>query len=99
LSLHGRHQWTLSHLNTGHRFLAVNAKSSTDAKRIAGLVLDQVDWEGIRDLDEFGRKDPEWLARLLGIKHTLGGDWLEFPNPAMNDPANVVMMDRKMTKQ
>jgi hypothetical protein len=82
----GRHQWTLSHLNTGHRFLTVNAKSSNDAKRVASLVLKAVDWEGLKELEDFAEKDPEWLARLLGIKHTLGDDWLEFPVPAMNDP-------------
>jgi hypothetical protein len=41
----------------------------------------------------------ECIARLLGIKHTLGGDWLDLANPAMNDPVNIVMLDRKMTKQ
>jgi hypothetical protein len=49
-------------------------------------------WTGITRPDEFAEKDPDWIARLLGIKHTLGGDWMEFPNPTMNDPANIVMM-------
>jgi hypothetical protein len=49
--------------------------------------------------DEFAEKDPEWIGRLLGIKHALGGDWMEGPNPAMNDPSNIVTMDRKMTQQ
>jgi hypothetical protein len=45
--------------------------------------------------DEFAEKDPEWIARLLGIKHTLGGDSIESLNLAMNDPANIIMMPRK----
>jgi hypothetical protein len=67
--------------------------------KTADFIVNKVDWEGIVKPEEFAEKDPEWLPRLLGIKHTLGGDWMEFPNPAMNDPANVVMLPRKMTKQ
>jgi hypothetical protein len=80
-------------------FLYLNVKSQSAATYIGDLIVNEVEWEGLVRPDEFTEKDPEWLARLLGIKHTLGGDWMEFPNQAMNHPANIVMMDRKMTRQ
>jgi hypothetical protein len=95
----GRQRWTVTHLNTGLAFLYLNVKSLSAATYIGDLIVDEVDWAGIFKPEEFAEKDPEWLARLLGIKHTLGGNWMEFPNPAMNDPVNIVLTDRSMTKQ
>jgi hypothetical protein len=43
--------------------------------------------------------DPEWIARLLGIKHTMGGGWIEMIDPAMNDPKKIVWTANKMTRQ
>jgi hypothetical protein len=95
----GRQRWVVTNLNSGQLVLYLNGKDATSAVKTADLIVNKVDWEGIVKPEEIAEKDPEWLARLLGIKHTLGGDWMEFPNPAMNDPANSVMIDHNMTRQ
>jgi hypothetical protein len=95
----GRQRWVVTHLHSGQLVLYLNGKDAASALKTADLIVNEVDWEGIVKPEAIAEIDPEWLARLLGIKHTLGGDWMEFPNPAMNDPANIVMMDRKMTRQ
>jgi hypothetical protein len=63
------------------------------------LLVNQANWPDHETPYDLAKADPEWVARLVGIKHTLGGDWMEIPEPGMNDPRNVVMMPRDMTKQ
>lgn len=93
----GRYVWTVTHLNTGYTFANVRARDEEQAGKIAGLLEHVLDWNALKTVAEVDA-DPEWIARVIGIKHTFGGDWIEMRNPAMNDPKNIVWIDGKMTR-
>jgi hypothetical protein len=93
----GRYGWTVTHLNTGYSFARVRGKDEETAGQIADLLESVIDWNAFKTIADF-EADPEWVARVIGIKHTLGGDWIELLNPAMNDAKNLVWLDDKMTK-
>jgi hypothetical protein len=86
----GRYRWSVTHLMTGMGFLTVNARDERSAIMIANLVVDLVYWNDYATSEDLLRNNPDWIPRLIGIKHKVGGDWMELPNPAMNDPSRIV---------
>ena len=90
----GRYKWGVTHLLTGMGFLTVNAKDEGSAIMIANLVVDLVYWNDYATGEELLRNNPDWIPRLIGIKHKLGDDWMELPNPEMNDPSRIVWWNK-----
>jgi hypothetical protein len=95
---HGRHRWMVTHLNTGLSITTVRGRDEEMAGKVADLLEQVMDWQAIKTVEDFAA-DPEWIARLLGIKHTMGGGWIEMIDPGMNDPKRIVWTDSKMTRQ
>jgi hypothetical protein len=95
----GRHRWHVTHLKSGIAFLFLNVAELEMAIELVGLVAETADWNKYKSLHDLIAADPEWALRLLGIKHALGDDWMELPDPAMNDPGNVAWLHPDMTKQ
>lgn len=81
----GHYRWTVTHLNTGLPFLHLNVRGASAATYFGDLVVDQADWAAMADAGDFVEKQPEWIARLLAIKHRFGGSWIEFPNLAVGE--------------
>ena len=90
----GRYKWGVTHLLTGMGFLTVNAKDEGSAIMIANLVVDLVYWNDYATGEELLRNNPDWIPRLIGIKHKLGDDWMELPNPETNDPSRIVWWNK-----
>jgi hypothetical protein len=86
----GRQRWNLTHLNSGYAFLYFNVPMPHEAKELAELVAPTADWNRYEHLRECLREDPMWMPRLVGIKHSLPGDRMEFSNAALNDPTHIV---------
>jgi hypothetical protein len=91
----GHYRWTVTHLTTGLPFLHLNVKGSSAATYIGDLIVDEADWAGMAKPEDFAEKYPELIARLHGIEHKLGGSWIEFPNPDVDDPSKAVFLGRK----
>lgn len=79
-------------------FKYLNA-TNEQAVELADVLVRQGRRNEHETFEELWDADPEWDARLIGIKHTLGGDRMEFPKAAMNDPHNVVWMVPEMAMQ
>jgi hypothetical protein len=60
---------------------------------MAELVVDLVKWRAFPKPADITKAHPDWMARLVGIKHTLPADWMELTDPAMNDPGRIVWYD------
>jgi hypothetical protein len=86
----GRYKWGVSHLLTGMGFLTINARDERTAIMIANLVVDMVYWNDYATSEDLLRNNPDWIPQLIGIKHKVGGDWMEVPNPEMHDPSRIV---------
>lgn len=85
----GRHAaWRLTHLRSGLFFVTLNVDTAKQAQQLADLFVPVADWT--KTNEEMQDADPLFLGRLLGIKHTLGGDFIEFARAELNDPANIV---------
>jgi hypothetical protein len=91
----GHYRWTVTHLPTGLPFVYLNVKGSPAATYIGDLIVDEADWAGMAKPEDFAEKYLELIARLHSIEHKLGGIWIEFPNPDVNDPSRVVFLGRK----
>src|SRR3546814_15534369 len=80
-------------------FLRGNAPTPEEPAGLGGLCVNQARDSEYATLRELMEADASWVARLIGIKHAIGGDWIEFPDPAMNEPDNVIMLPHELTER
>lgn len=89
----GRHRWHVTHLRSGIMFLQLHVQTLEEAAELGDLIVDLARYSEYEDLHALMKADPEWVPQLIAIKHVIvGDDRLEFPDPAMNDEANIVML-------
>lgn len=91
----GHYRWAVTHLNSGLAFRYLNVKGSPAATYIGDLIVNEANWAGMANVERFLEKYPELIAALLGIKHRLDANWIGVPDPASDDPARVVWLERK----
>jgi len=94
----GCHRWNVTHLRSGILFLRLNLPENM-AIEAADVIAKQAKWSQHESLYDLSEADPEWIPRLLGIKHVLNCFWMEFPKPELNDPRNMVLLPPGMTMQ
>src|SRR3546814_4428582 len=95
----GRRRWNVTHLRSGIMFLRVKARTPEESAELGDLIVNQARYSEYATLRELMEADASWVARLIGIKHAIGGDWIEFPDPAMNEPDNVIMLPHELTER
>jgi hypothetical protein len=90
----------LVHLRCGLAFLIINMPTVEDASEIAEIIIKYANWRKFETPSAIAAADPQWLPKILGIKHSLPGrDWIEMLDPGMNDPARIVWYDPNGTRQ
>jgi hypothetical protein len=67
----GRWVWHVVHLRSGLAVLIINMRDEANAAEIAELVVDLVKWRAFKKVSDIFKADPQWMARLLGIKHSI----------------------------
>jgi hypothetical protein len=90
----------LVHLRSGLAFLIINMRDEELASQTADLIIKFANCRKFETPLAIGKADPQWMPKILGIKHSLpGADWMEMLDPAMNDPARIVWYDPKGPRQ
>jgi hypothetical protein len=90
----------LVHLRSGLAFLIINMPTAADASEIAEIIIKYANWRKFETPSAIAAADPQWMPKILGIKHSLPGhDWIEMLDPAMNDPGRIVWYDPKGSRQ
>lgn len=80
-----RYVWNVTHLHTGLRMLILNVVDVSSAKDLMVPVLELLPWDEFRNLHDVQSVYPDWVLKLMLIKHAVGDD-MEFPQKQMNDP-------------
>jgi hypothetical protein len=92
--------WHLVHLKSGLAFLIINMPTAEDASEIAEIIINYANWRKFATPSAIAAADPQWMPKILGIKHSLPGqDWMEMLDAAMNDPARIVWYDPNGPRQ